>query len=469
MALVLLALSGCGHNPFEPPTVFSRAQSVRLDIKQGHFSKAEKQIAHMLAQTRIGRWRFAPFATFVGYVSAPSDQKFAEQLDAWVRQKPTSPLAHLVRANYHYNKGWWFRGNGFSYEVEPSHFDRFQHELALASKDVEVAIQWAPGNPYAWGLQQLLARDTQSQEVRDATFKKAIARFPGYYPLYSLRLGSLQPKWGGTPDAMKAFVKRYAGAAPDGSPLKMMNLSLYAELLSDASLNCDDIPQGDRRDACVARAMTATADANVTQDAYTAIRTFATRKDLGGVWEVEGALRSMARTPGGGAYAIQFLQAAAAALHSDPSLVSDKAGKNHYVIDQTAAYIWFQQGNDANALDLDRRALEDLANTDFPNHGVASDARAGIERDMLTTYARQGNYQQAAAHGKEMATLSGGFGAASGYDRLTCEALYRLQQYPSALTVCSAAIEVSEDLQAYYFRARVYDALKQGKQAMADY
>jgi tetratricopeptide (TPR) repeat protein len=469
LALALLAVSACGHNPFEPPTVFGRAQAVRLEIKQGQFAKVEKQIGEMLAQTRIGPWRFAPFTTFVGYVSAPSDQKFAEQLDAWVKQSPKSPSAHLIRANYHYNRGWWFRGNGFSNQVDAGHYERFRKELAQASNDVDDLVQLAPDDPYAWQLRLLIARDTQGDSMQEAAFKTAIARFPDYFPLYMVRLGSLQPKWGGSTDAMKAFVKQYAGAAPASSPLKALNLFLYARLLNNASLNCDHANGGALQDACVTREMAQTADAMVTQDAYDAIRILATREDLGAVWEVEAALRSMAMTPGGSAYAVEFLQTAADALYSDPQLVTDKAGNNHYVIDKLAAYIWYEQGNDANALSLDRRALEELANTRFSSQAVADDVRAGIYRDMLTTYARQGDNPQAAAYGKQMAMLSGGYGAAFGYDTLTCEALYRMQQYSSALEVCSAAIEASDDLQAHFFRARVHDSLKQNSQAMADY
>ena len=469
IALAVLAISGCEYVPHRELTVFERAQSVRLEIRAGHFSEAEQQASKTLTQSRIGRWHFSPFATFVNYVSAPSDEEFAKSLNAWVGENSKSPFARLVRANYHYNQGWWVRGHGFSNEIDAARFDRFQHELALAAKDSDDVVQLAPNNPYARYLELLIARDTQSNAAQKAAFQKSIAKFPNYYPLYLLRLDALQPKWGGSTDAMKAFVKQYADAAPSGSPLKMLGLNLYVDLLGAASQKCIGQQGGDDLRECVERAMAQSADDSVTQSARAAIQTFAKRNDSEAVVEVEAALRSMAMTPGGGTYAIKFLLAAADSLHSDPQLVTGNAGNNVYAVDRIASLIWYRQGNYANALTLANRAKKDLANTRFTSEAEGRDAKAEINRDFLETYARLQNYPQVAAYGEAMAQLSGGFGANPGFDRLTCEALFRLQRYSQALKTCSAIINASEDLQARFFRARVYDATKRGSEAIGDY
>jgi tetratricopeptide (TPR) repeat protein len=468
MALLALAISGCGYSQHQP-TVFERAQSVRLEIREGHFSRAEQQADEVLAQSHMGRWHFAPFAAFVAYAAAPSDKAFADRLNAWVGGNPKSPLAHLIRADYHYNLGWWIRGHGFADDVDSTRADRFQHELELAARDIDDVVQLAPDNPYARYLALLIARDTQSDAVQDATFRKGIARFPNYYPLYEVRLSALQPKWGGSTDAMKAFVQRYAAAAPSGSPLKMLHLKLYADLLGAASLDCRTYPGSDGRDGCVERAMGRLADGPATRDARDVIRTFARRDDANAVGEIEAALDAMVMAPGGGAFANRFLQSAADALHSDTQLAADKAGGNDYAIDRVASLVWYRQGNYANALTWGRRAIEDLPHTRFASEAEANDAKARTYRDLASTYARLGNYRQVAAYGEAAAKLSGGFGADPGFDRLSCEALFRLKRYPRALKVCSAIIDASEDRQARFFRARVYDAIRRDKEAIDDY
>src|SRR5260370_2025280 len=93
-------------------------------------------------------------------------------------------------------------------------------------------------NLYAFYLKLQILQGFGLTEGLSRAFEEAITKFPTYYPLYDTILSTLQPKWGGTPDAMRSFVDRYAGAAPEDSPLKLLYVSLYRYLLTAASTSC---------------------------------------------------------------------------------------------------------------------------------------------------------------------------------------------------------------------------------------
>src|ERR1700682_4482575 len=89
-----------------------------------------------------------------------------------------------------------------------------------------------------------------------SAFEEATSKYPGYYQLYDIMLRTLEPKWSGSVGAMVAFVDQYAGHAAAHSPLKLLFLSLYRDLLDSASVACNSV-QGDRDKMaqCVASGM----------------------------------------------------------------------------------------------------------------------------------------------------------------------------------------------------------------------
>src|SRR5258707_12322035 len=108
----------------------------------------------------------------------------------------------------------------------------------MPTADAEKSIEINPNIPLSYFMVlHDVSGDNNSAEM-DEAFRLAIARFPGYYELYRMRLYSLTPKWGGSKSAMYAFVDQYAGHAPENSPLKLLYVQLYANLLDAAWFDC---------------------------------------------------------------------------------------------------------------------------------------------------------------------------------------------------------------------------------------
>lgn len=449
------------------PTLFQQEQTTRLAIRNGNFVSAEQQVQLLLNHTHMGRWHFAPFVEYIEGVAAAGDNAFVVKLNQWVAATPNSSLAHLVRANFHFDLAWRIRGADYANNVDADRFKSFDKEMALAKQDVETSILLEPNNPASQYLALLVARDSDGGANLEAVFQRSIERFPQYYPLYANRLITLSPKWYGSVKAMKQFVHFYAGSVPDTHPLKMLNLQLYAGLLGVASNRCSSSHGVDT--ACVAQVMGKIVGADETQAARNVIESFARRDQLDAANEVARQLDSIIWVRGGAAFAAAFLQFFANRLDSDTQLVTDKAGNNHYLVDLAAANFWYRQGYYDNAVTLGGRAVKDLSHTSFPDVASANAARLTIYRRLLSTYNKMGNLKEMAVYGMAAARLQGGYGADVNHDNMTCFALMRLKQNAKAVTVCSAIVAVSNNKWSLFYRARAYDAAGQDKKALADY
>ena len=452
-------------DPPRHPTVFEKAAAARLAIRRGDFAKAQRIIGDELRTSRVRRWHFAPFAGFINSVAAPSDDSYARQLDNWVVEAPGLATPWLVRGLYEHNMAWWVRGNGFVADVRPANGNAFQRDAAAAADDLRRAADIDPKNPGTRFFELLAARDNGGDATQEEMFESAIKVFPDYYALYSTRLSELQPKWGGSIQAMQQFVQRYAGAVAPDSPLKMLNLQLYQQILDAVSIQCS----GEDEEPCIDTEMSHAVTPEVANAAEATLSRFARVGDVDAVDEIGGILRDMLSDCGCQRFSLAMLTSAADALGSNTQLVVTGTGKNNYMIDQLVSYFWRRQGNDANAETFDKRALIDLRNTRFATVNDADRARAGIYDDLAAIANTRRDYPTVLAYEDASAKLLGGYGSKPGYNRLACEALFRLKRYDEALRTCTAIIHASRDLQAEFFRAHVYEALGKTGDAIRGY
>jgi hypothetical protein len=115
----------------------------------------------------------------------------------------------------------------------------FREAIDNALADVDTSIKLNASNPYSFYLKlKILEGEGASLKLMEA-FKEAIAEYPNYYPLYDNMLYFNQPKWGGSVLLMYSFVDQYAGHAPEFSPLKLLYIALYRDLLDTASISCN--------------------------------------------------------------------------------------------------------------------------------------------------------------------------------------------------------------------------------------
>jgi tetratricopeptide (TPR) repeat protein len=456
--------------PMRPPqpTPFAQAIEVRDAIRSGKFLKADDAIKSVLRKSRMGPWTFQPFTAFMSELAAPGDAKFASRLNAWVLAKPDSALAHLVRANYYLNLGWWIRGNGFAEDVRANNRQTFGFAINIAAHDAREALKINRRDPYAWSIYLEILKSAGAAATQKQVFDEAIHAFPEYYSLYRIRLSTLQPKWLGTVQDMYRFVTKYAGGTSIISPRRMLVVQLYAELLGASSDVCA-AAHVSPLNRCVRTIMHRVITPGLKKAAYAALRRPKGVSALALSDELERILPGMIMTSGGGHAAAGFLQAAARTLGSDTQLVARDTTKNNFMIDRMAALVWYEHGQMANAETLDKRALSDLSNTRFPDRYSEDKARAAIYTDLASIYNRKHKFRRVVVYEKAAARLLGGEGARPGFDALECAALFRLKLYRHGLKTCKAIVAANGNLQTRFWLGRIEDVLGKSDAAVRDY
>lgn len=121
---------------------------------------------------------------------------------------------------------------------QPTNLQAFEEYKNKALNDINEVIRLNNKIPYSYSLRESMLFEEGNSSEFEKALQEGIVQFPDYYGLYATRLESLEPKWGGSVDDMYDFVERYASGVTNDSPLKLLYLQLYADLLDTAWFPC---------------------------------------------------------------------------------------------------------------------------------------------------------------------------------------------------------------------------------------
>ena len=443
-----------------------KALRVRNAIKHEDYATAGKMISDVLAASQLQNWRFYPFSYFINDVTDVNDPTFEAHLNAWVEQNKGDAIPLLVRAKYYHDLGWFVRGTNFDHQTERSHLDSFVSYMGRALADADASIHLNGDNPYGYYLKVKILSGLGLSERLTTAFQEAIAKYPAYYGLYDVMLSTLEPKWGGAVAQMYGFVDQYAGRADQNSPLKLLYLSLYRELMDTAAVACMSFRNDkDQMAQCVGSVMQQIVQPNLLNQVVTAFQLYDhTDKYQFGV-AVENILSNVLRSAGGDVYSGSILQLAASSMHSDAALKEDNPGHNNYVVDNAVAQSWYMKGYYDNALTKDHEAIADAENAAFPTEEERDVAIADIYQHVGEVYERLDRYPEMIAYEKAAVEL----GNKTEYEYFICYGYYRLKAYDDAVHVCDKSIEHEPgNLKAVYWRGNAYRDSGQPDAALRD-
>lgn len=126
---------------------------------------------------------------------------------AWLKAQPDNPYALTARAYFHSGMAREARGGAWASETAPENLRRMTAEYDLALPLYRKAVHASPRFIVAWnGMLSLAYRDSRP-ELEDQAFRAADAIDPGCQDLADIRMTSLQPRWGGSYEAMLAYAE----------------------------------------------------------------------------------------------------------------------------------------------------------------------------------------------------------------------------------------------------------------------
>lgn len=433
-----------------------------LAIKRGDFGQADRIAEDVLAHSHLQSWSFYPFAPFMENIVRYEDPALLQRLNDWIAGEPRSAIAYLIRGSYYDEVAWITRGNDFATEVPYQQMRAFRDDISKAGTDIQTAIDLDPKIPWSYFELLHVAASGTNPAAAEQVFETAIKAFPGYYPLYRDRLGEL-----GSPSAMSDFVDQYARGAPSSSPIKLLYLQLYVNLLQTAGSACASGDE-DVKQHCIADLLDRIKRSDLRAGMLQAIQLYNSSDHTQFSMAIWPLLDSMAcgRCYGSPAAVSGVLQAVANVMGSDTQLM-DNPGHNSYVLDDITARVWGQMGNTSNAARKFREALKDAEQTPFPDEAQKAVALATIFDDM-TQFAEDSSQFIDMIVYQEAENEVGGSNFNDTPYR-SCYAYYRMKYFAEAVKECSALINGNGNyLMAHYWRGEAYGGLRQWDAAIAD-
>lgn len=167
----------------------------KLDaVLMSHQAKYEKDRSN----EKMVRFVFSTFGN--------SDPSLEKLLDNWVAEFPDSYAANLSRGIYLYNVGFEYRGYKYISKTKDEQVDKMQSYLEKSSIDLIKATELTPLPTSAYSYLMDIARTTSSKRASQNLLNKALSVNPTSFYIRATHLHTLQPKWGGSLEAMAEFI-----------------------------------------------------------------------------------------------------------------------------------------------------------------------------------------------------------------------------------------------------------------------
>jgi tetratricopeptide (TPR) repeat protein len=435
-------------------------------LRRGDYQAAESIADEIFTQSKLQAFSFQPLDRFITRLSPGNEPNFLDGLNTWVKNRPQSALAHLVRAKYFYDTAWLIRGEDFSSAIPPEHKEQFDQNLGRAEDDIRQSIKLDSNIPWSYYLHLEIAEVRDAPEDIEQVFLAGTSHYPEYYPLYRVRLYYLEPKWGGSAGAMHQFVAKYAGSVPPSSPRNLLYMQLAANLLDGAWIECRHLKH-ELLTACMDAYMNHQVGGTMADGVTKALALYKFTDHVqfsNALWSILG---DMVKAQGDNQAINSLLQLAADAMDSNNELIQNEK-HNNYVIDEVTARVWAKLDNSNNVEQKFREALDDVEHTPFASEDDKAVVLSEIYDDMAWVARGAGQYIKVIAY-HDAANATGGLNR-GGTQFNKCFAYYQLRHFQDAVDECTLVIDSHRgSLRAHVYRGWANEALKNYDAALAEY
>ncbi|HYK66088.1 MAG TPA: DUF4034 domain-containing protein [Patescibacteria group bacterium] len=198
-----------------PPFTANKAELIRelrdrkfqvLDVQLNSYQKAFE--ANVLEELNLD----IAFDSF----NLP-DPSLSPIFEEWVKTEPNSYPAHLARAQHLMALGWQARGTRFTNKTSEQQFAEMKTLHGEGVKEAVAAINLDPKSAPAYGLIIDAARGGGDTDLLNKAYSAGLKNVPTSLSFRLSLMDALEPRWGGSYDAMAEFAadaQKYAAQNP---------------------------------------------------------------------------------------------------------------------------------------------------------------------------------------------------------------------------------------------------------------
>jgi uncharacterized membrane protein YjgN (DUF898 family) len=203
-------------------------------LKSGDYAALDRYIADLQRSYELGQ--LSDQQLYQGFRRLYEDDVAnARYFDQWVRAYPKSFAAHVARGAYYYRMAWAARGEEFIKDTPPERLKRMHDYLALSRPELLDSLKLT-AKPYLSTLYLLnVALLDGPRDAHRKWLDLGTSIDPNNSLLRKRYMVSLQPRWGGSFDEMRAFIAECAQQKVPASTMAALKLNLASELAEAAA------------------------------------------------------------------------------------------------------------------------------------------------------------------------------------------------------------------------------------------
>lgn len=175
------------------------------------FARADWALLDQIGNQRMRAYekdpnQFAAVRTFFNLL--PNDKSPAGTLEGyntWVARFPESYAAHYARARYYAYLAMVARGGEFIENVPQDHIRKMEEYFALCRADLLLSLKYSTRPSMTYFQLIRIARFSGSEKHAWQYYKKSTQADPDILIIAEEYLRSLQPRWGGSYEALQSF------------------------------------------------------------------------------------------------------------------------------------------------------------------------------------------------------------------------------------------------------------------------
>jgi len=190
------------------------ATDVRYFLHNNQYEALERLHASLLepdARTPSGVWKLAVFYNQLAwFAKEDTDPTYWKQLEAraqaWHKAVPDSTAAPIFLAQIYLSRAWIYRGKGWANEVRSEDWKNVREYAGKAYEILKTEQKIRKRDPswYTAMINVLRLYQSEPQEF-EKVLKEGMSIHPDYHEMYFAAAISLQPRWGGSEEAIAAL------------------------------------------------------------------------------------------------------------------------------------------------------------------------------------------------------------------------------------------------------------------------